>query len=130
MRSLCFALIAAIAASAAFATPWFTQDPRTLPAGKWRVEEHVLYAPFEDALGHVSELLGRIEVEDAGEALVKAAGAVTGLDLQAVDREEPEEGIPRVRDGIAEAGQGHDLALILELAHVEEVRDVLEEDAE
>jgi hypothetical protein len=32
------------------ATPWFTQDPRTLPEGRWRVEEHILYTPFEESL--------------------------------------------------------------------------------
>lgn len=34
----------------AAATPWFTQDPRTLPEGKWRVEEHVLYSEVNEAL--------------------------------------------------------------------------------
>jgi len=37
-------------AVAAHATPWFTQDPRTLPAGHWRVEEHVLYSGVEEGL--------------------------------------------------------------------------------
>jgi hypothetical protein len=50
MRSIWLALIGMTFASLAAATPWFTQDPRTLPAGKWRVEEHVLYAPFSDSL--------------------------------------------------------------------------------
>jgi hypothetical protein len=50
MRRLWLTLIGTTLASAALATPWFTQDPRTLPAGRWRVEEHVLYAPFEDSL--------------------------------------------------------------------------------
>lgn len=50
MRSIWLALIGITLASAASATPWFTQDPRTLPAGKWRVEEHVLYSQFNDAL--------------------------------------------------------------------------------
>lgn len=43
-------LIGLFAASLASATPWFTQDPRTLPEGKWRIEEHVIYAPFNDAV--------------------------------------------------------------------------------
>ncbi len=38
------------AVGAAYATPWFTQDPRTLPEGKWRVEEHIFYSETGDAL--------------------------------------------------------------------------------
>jgi len=38
------------AATIACATPWFAQDPRTLPQGAWRVEEHVLYSDITDAL--------------------------------------------------------------------------------
>jgi hypothetical protein len=37
-------------AVAAHATPWFTQDPRTLPQGKWRVEEHFLYSGIDEGL--------------------------------------------------------------------------------
>lgn len=44
------ALAAACLSSLASATPWFTQDPRTLPQGKWRIEEHVLYSPTDEAL--------------------------------------------------------------------------------
>ena len=40
----------ALALSAAHATPWFTQDPRTLPEGKWRVEEHIFFSETSDAL--------------------------------------------------------------------------------
>lgn len=43
-------LLALFAVGAAHATPWFTQDPRTLPEGKWRVEEHVFYSETDDAL--------------------------------------------------------------------------------
>lgn len=32
------------------ATPFFTQDPRTLPEGKWRVESHFLYADIDESL--------------------------------------------------------------------------------
>lgn len=35
---------------AAQATPWFTQDPRTLPEGHWRVEQHAVYAWFDESL--------------------------------------------------------------------------------
>jgi hypothetical protein len=46
------------AAAVAGATPWFTQDPRTLPAGHWRVEEHVLIQGINDGLanGHEAPL--------------------------------------------------------------------------
>jgi len=37
-------------AVAAHATPWFTQDPRTLPQGMWRVEEHFLYSGIDSGL--------------------------------------------------------------------------------
>lgn len=37
-------------AAAAYATPWFTQDPRTLPEGKWRLEEHILYSSVDSSL--------------------------------------------------------------------------------
>ena len=37
-------------AAAANATPFFTQDPRTLPAGGWRVEEHVIYSNTDSSL--------------------------------------------------------------------------------
>jgi hypothetical protein len=45
-------------AVAAHATPWFTQDPRTLPSGYWRVEEHVLYSGIDEGLaqGHHAPL--------------------------------------------------------------------------
>lgn len=49
-RLIAAALILIGAAGLAHATPWFTQDPRTLPAGKWRVEEHLLYSRIDDAL--------------------------------------------------------------------------------
>lgn len=35
---------------AAKATPWYTQDPRTLPEGGWRVETHVLYSEIDNSL--------------------------------------------------------------------------------
>jgi len=50
MRNIWLLLIGLSLSSLAAATPWFTQDPRTLPEGKWRVEEHVLYAPVDDRL--------------------------------------------------------------------------------
>jgi hypothetical protein len=50
MRGIWLVLIALGLSSVASATPWFTQDPRTLPQGKWRVEEHVLYSDVDDAL--------------------------------------------------------------------------------
>jgi len=34
----------------ALTTPFFTQDPRTLPAGKWRVETHLLSSHYEHSL--------------------------------------------------------------------------------
>jgi hypothetical protein len=43
-------LLALFTVGVAHATPWFTQDPRTLPEGKWRVEEHVFYSQTDDAL--------------------------------------------------------------------------------
>jgi len=51
-RPLVVSLIALslLYAVAAHATPWFTQDPRTLPEGKWRVEEHFLYAGIDQGL--------------------------------------------------------------------------------
>jgi hypothetical protein len=44
------AALAIFTLGAAHATPWFTQDPRTLPEGKWRVEEHILYSETDSAL--------------------------------------------------------------------------------
>ncbi|MFO8081666.1 MAG: transporter [Armatimonadota bacterium] len=49
-RMTMIGLLAVFAIGAAHATPWFTQDPRTLPEGKWRVEEHVFYSETGDAL--------------------------------------------------------------------------------
>lgn len=50
MRLSITLLLGLAAATAALATPWFTQDPRTLPEGKWRVEEHFLFSEFDSAL--------------------------------------------------------------------------------
>lgn len=47
--ALMLAMVAGIATMAS-ATPWFTQDPRTLPQGKWRVEEHVMFAEANGGL--------------------------------------------------------------------------------
>jgi hypothetical protein len=51
-------LMSVLAAVGAYATPWYTQDPRTLPEGKWRVEEHALYSDFDSGLrdGHSAAL--------------------------------------------------------------------------
>jgi len=38
------------AATAALATPWYTQDPRTLKQDHWRIEEHVIYSTTDSAL--------------------------------------------------------------------------------
>ncbi len=46
---IAFGLTLGLAALAG-ATPWFTQDPRTLPEGGWRAEEHVLYSHIDHAL--------------------------------------------------------------------------------
>jgi len=32
------------------ATPWFTQDPKTLPQGNWRFEEHIMYSKADSGL--------------------------------------------------------------------------------
>ena len=47
-------------AGVAGATPFFTQDPRTLPQGMWRVEEHLLLSDFDESLvdGHEAPLIG------------------------------------------------------------------------
>jgi hypothetical protein len=45
-------VIGLLYAVAAHATPWFTQDPRTLPEGKWRVEEHVIYSSIDEGLAN------------------------------------------------------------------------------
>ncbi|MGQ9731928.1 MAG: transporter [Candidatus Zipacnadales bacterium] len=37
-------------ASGVNATPWFTQDPRTLPQGRWRVEQHLIYCDIDEGL--------------------------------------------------------------------------------
>jgi hypothetical protein len=50
MRWVVLALSLLALAAAADATPFFTQDPRTLPEGGWRIEEHVLYANFDSSL--------------------------------------------------------------------------------
>jgi len=63
------ALVLSFTAGLAHATPWFTQDPRTLPAGKWRVEEHVLYSETGDAL------------VDGDRAALAAGGEATSLTL-------------------------------------------------
>jgi len=34
----------------AHATPWFTQDPKTLPQGGWRFEEHMMYSGADSGL--------------------------------------------------------------------------------
>lgn len=56
-------------AGIAHATPWFTQDPRTLPAGKWRIEEHVLYSETDETL------------VDGDRAALPAGGEATSLTL-------------------------------------------------
>lgn len=43
-------------AAAANATPWFTQDPRTLKQGMWRVEEHILYSSVDNSLSDGNEV--------------------------------------------------------------------------
>jgi len=64
MRTLRRLIIAAALvtrfAGAAQATPFFTQDPRTLPQGMWRVEEHLLFSEFDESLvdGQEVPLLG------------------------------------------------------------------------
>ena len=50
MRIYVAMLLGLAAATAAMATPWFTQDPRTLPEDKWRIEEHVLFSEVDSAL--------------------------------------------------------------------------------
>ena len=45
-------VLSVLYAGAAHATPWFTQDPRTLPQGMWRVEEHVLYSDIDSGLAN------------------------------------------------------------------------------
>ena len=47
---LLFAGLLAAAATSAGATPFFTQDPRTLPQGKWRVGTHLLFSDSDDSL--------------------------------------------------------------------------------
>lgn len=42
--------------SIAVATPWYTQDPRTLKEGKWRLEGHVLYTSIDSALSDGDEV--------------------------------------------------------------------------
>lgn len=62
-RIIATGLLALFTVGAAYATPWFTQDPRTLPEGKWRVEEHLLYSETDDALvdGDRQSLPGQAE---------------------------------------------------------------------
>lgn len=43
-------LMALCLAGTVQATPWFTQDPRTLPQGHWRVEQHALYSRYDESL--------------------------------------------------------------------------------
>lgn len=50
MRAVIHGAMLLTIVSLAQATPWFTQDPRTLSEGKWRVEEHVLFSEFDSAL--------------------------------------------------------------------------------
>jgi hypothetical protein len=50
MRTVTSVVALLSVAALAQATPWFTQDPRTLPAGKWRVEEHLLYSDIDNSL--------------------------------------------------------------------------------
>jgi hypothetical protein len=45
-------LLSLLSAVAAHATPWFTQDPRTLPEGMWRVEEHFMYSGIDSGLAN------------------------------------------------------------------------------
>ena len=54
------AVLVAGISGAAQATPFFTQDPRTLPQGMWRIEEHLLLTDFDESLvdGHEAPLLG------------------------------------------------------------------------
>ncbi|MBM3500966.1 MAG: transporter [Armatimonadetes bacterium] len=54
--------LAALSAVAAHATPWFTQDPRTLPDGWWRVEEHFMYSGIDHGLadGETAPLPGGV----------------------------------------------------------------------
>ncbi len=49
--ALAWSVLAVMAtASSAGATPFFTQDPRTLPQGKWRVELHLLTTTSDQSL--------------------------------------------------------------------------------
>jgi hypothetical protein len=43
-------LVIGATAAIAAATPFFTQDPGTLPQGLWRVEEHSLYADYDTSV--------------------------------------------------------------------------------
>ena len=47
---LMFLALLTVGGGTAIATPFFTQDPRTLPAGKWRVETHLLASHFDQSL--------------------------------------------------------------------------------
>ena len=49
-------------------------------------------------------------------------------ETQSPNPDETHEGVFRIGNGIGVVGQGHDLALVLQLPHVHEVGDVLEED--
>ncbi|MHB8996803.1 MAG: transporter [Armatimonadota bacterium] len=50
MRPVLLALLLLVSATLAEATPFFTQDARTLPEGGWRIEEHVLYSNTDSSL--------------------------------------------------------------------------------
>jgi hypothetical protein len=55
ITALCTGLVALTLTSLTHATPWYTQDPRTLPEGGWRVEEHVLGTHIGNSLADGSE---------------------------------------------------------------------------
>ena len=87
-------------------------------------------ASLEHALGHVGELLRGVAPEDLLELPEHRRRGVRRDDVQAVRADHGEQRVFLVRDRVGVVGQGHDLALVLEFAHVHEVCHVLEEDAE
>ena len=84
---------------------------------------------LQDALCHERELLRRMAPEDFLHLPEHGCGGIFGYDAQPLCPDESEERILGIRNGKGIIGQGHDLALIFQLSHIHQVRDVLEENS-
>ena len=94
-----------------------------------------VFSPFQDLglqnpLGHISELLEREFPQDAFQSQEHAPAVVTGAQLQPLDFEKIHHRVGFIFHRIGISGQGHHLALIFELPHIQKGRHLLVEDSQ